>query len=132
MRPSTALERTSAGASARHVAHPATSAAAPSTNTARIAHPSCWEHRVVPHPGQRPPAAAERPPAAYFISEPTGTQALVNIAYPSEWTAAPLPHHSVQPTPRVPETLAGAVAPFALAAVLRDRLFTDVLTRFKG
>lgn len=72
---------------------------------------------------------AKDEPNAYRISF-GGTVALINIAYPDRPTS-PLPHHALQEQPRTPERLGGAAVPLALASLLRDRLFTDVLPRLK-
>jgi hypothetical protein len=70
-------------------------------------------------------------PEAYLVNA-GGTQPLPNIAYPEEWSEQRLAHHALQSTPRVPEAQGGPAIPLALACVLRDRLFTDVLPRLRS
>ena len=69
-------------------------------------------------------------PQAYLMNA-GGTQPLPNIGYPDQWSNQLLGHHALQPTARVPEAEAGPAIPLALACVLRDRLFTDVLPRLR-
>jgi hypothetical protein len=77
------------------------------------------------HPGS---LHAKDEATAYFMTG-KGTQPLINIGYPAEWRPSALPHHALQSSPRVPENIGGPAVPLALGAVLRDRLFTDVLPR---
>jgi hypothetical protein len=70
--------------------------------------------------------------AAYFLRGFSGTQALVNVRYPADAGTALLPHHALQTPARVPENMAGAAVPLALACLLRDRLFTDCLPRLRA
>jgi len=68
-------------------------------------------------------------PQAYLMNA-GGAQPLINISYPDQWSTQLLGHHALQGTPRLPEAQAGPAVPLALACLLRDRLFTDVLPRF--
>src|SRR4051794_13578043 len=67
-------------------------------------------------------------PQAYLMNT-GGSQPLINIGYPDQWSNELLRHHGLQPTARVPEVQAGPSIPLALGGLLRDRLFTDVLPR---
>jgi len=60
-----------------------------------------------------------------------GAQPLINIGYPDQGSAHPLPHHALQKEARVPEAQAGPAVPLALGCLLRDRIFTDVLPRLR-
>jgi hypothetical protein len=69
-------------------------------------------------------------PQAYLMNA-GGAQPLINISYPDEWSNQLLGHHALQAMPRVLEAQAGPATPLALACLLRDRLFTDVLARLR-
>ncbi|HET9684588.1 MAG TPA: hypothetical protein VFP15_10820 [Gemmatimonadaceae bacterium] len=69
-------------------------------------------------------------PEAYLMNA-GGTQPLPNIGYPEVWSEQPLGHQALQAAARIPEVQGGPTVPLALACVLRDRLFTDVLPRLR-
>jgi hypothetical protein len=68
-------------------------------------------------------------PGAYRVACQSATRPLVNIAYPESAAIGLLPHHELQSSPRVPESLAGVAAVLALACLARDRLFSDCYPR---
>ncbi len=66
---------------------------------------------------------------AYIVGLNGTTKALLNVNYPEVANSTPLPHHLLQPTPRVPEQIGGPAVMLALACLTRDRLFSDCYPR---
>jgi hypothetical protein len=67
-------------------------------------------------------------PDAYFVDRTGQTLPLINVRYP-ETRDTPIAHFGLQSTARIPEQIGGPSVPLALAAIARDRLFSDVFPR---